>query len=78
MILSLKNSFDSRKTYNGEYLTIPYIGTYEQIDQYSGIFIYVNTQFDDEIRVFYDNINYSNDKVIKIFYYNIMYYNIII
>ena len=61
MFLSTKNSYDSRKTNNGILIGLPFIGTYEVVNNYSGIYIYVKTTFNDTIGILFDNINYSND-----------------
>ena len=64
MILSTKNSYDSRKTKSFIITTTtPYIGVYETVDTYSGIYIYVKTTYNDTIGVIFDNINYSNDEL---------------
>jgi hypothetical protein len=62
MILSTKNSYDSRKTKDGSGIELPFTGIYEVVDHYSGIYIYIKTTYNDTLDIFFDNINYSNDE----------------
>lgn len=56
MILSKYNSFDYRKD-----ISVPFNGVYELVESYIGIYIYVNTDTNDIINVYYDNINNLGD-----------------
>jgi hypothetical protein len=50
-ILSQSNSYDYRKYYTLEPKVIPFIGTYEIVDKYKNIHIFVKTSKNDTLRV---------------------------
>ena len=50
-ILSTNNSYDYRKIYPTEAISIPYTGSYEAVDKYSSIHIYANSSKNDTLRI---------------------------
>ena len=69
MLLSTLNSFDSRKTNtNGNTVTVPFVGTYEIVDIYEGVYIFVVTEFNDTVTVLFDDINFSLIHLFKNFF----------
>jgi hypothetical protein len=65
-MFSQLNSYDSSGIVRGQHVSLPFVGTYEQVNTYQGIYIYARTTAIDVLRIEYvnslnNNVDSSNN-----------------
>ncbi len=63
-MFSLKNSYDYKNKYNNKDNILPFIGTYESVDNYKFIYIYAFSEQDDTLTIQYTNT--KNDNTVEL------------